>query len=374
MDEWSQVDTSGKRYMDFEHVLVAGGGSGGHVFPALAVAEQLVERGWRMSWLGRHEGLERELLENRGLAYHALPARAIVGRSLAQRAVAAGGMGISAIRARGLIRRIHASVVLGTGGFVSAAGVMGAGLAGCPVVLLEPNVVPGAANRWLSRWAKVAAVATPETARHLRCPVEETGVPIRSEFAVAAPPPPLDGPLRLLVLGGSQGARRINEIVPVAIERLAAMPGGVQVTHQAGGAHVEQTRAAYERCAPEGVELSLVPFLEDVQGAMSRAHLIISRAGAITLAEICAVGRASLLLPLSLAGAHQSSNARRLVKAGAAAMVEPEALSAERFVQELVELAGDRRRLQEMAEAASSLARPQATAEIASLIERVVGV
>lgn len=137
---------------------------------------------------------------------------------------------------------------------------------------------------------------------------------------------------------------------------------------------MEQTRADYERCALQGVELSLVPFLEDVQGAMSRAHLIVSRAGAITLAEICAVGRASLLLPLSLAGAHQLGNARRLVEAGAAAMVEPEALSAERFVQALVELAEDRRRLREMAEAASSLARPQATAEIASLIERVVGV
>ena len=370
-DEWDQVEASDKRTMELEHVLVAGGGSGGHVFPALAVAEHLVERGWRMSWLGRHSGLERDLVTSRGLPYHALSARAIVGRTVGQRAMAMGGMGISALRARRLIRHIGASVVLGTGGFVSGPGVMGAKLAGCPIVLLEPNVVPGVANRWLSRWANVAAVACPETGRQLSCPIAETGVPIRTEFSQPATPLDFDGPLRLLVLGGSQGAQQLNDWLPTAVEKLAARYPGIQVTHQVGAGNMERARTGYDQRNLTAVDLSLVPFLEDVRAEMSRSHLIISRAGAITLAEICAVGRASLLLPLALAGAHQSGNARRLVEAGAAVLLEPDDLDVEGLSQTLIGLVDDRHRLQQMAAAALGLARPRASLEIADLIERV---
>ena len=357
--------------MDFEHLLVAGGGSGGHVFPALAVAEQLVARGWRMSWLGRNEGVERDLVKQRGLNYYGLPARPLVGRSLAQRALAAGEMGVSAIRARQLIRRIEAGVVLGTGGFVSGPGVMGAGLTGRPTVLLEPNVVAGAANLLLSRWATVAAVAARETGDQLRCPVEETGVPVRSEFAASAEPMILGGPLRLLVLGGSQGARQLNELLPAAIEPLAAANPDMQVTHQVGATLLDEARAAYRRQNLEGVELSLVPFLEDVPKAMTRAHLVISRAGAVTLAEICAVGRAALLLPLSLAGSHQTGNARRLVDAGCAEILEPDEVTSQGLTESLSGLTSNRERLREMGEAALSLARPRASVEVADLVEKV---
>ena len=264
-------------------------------------------------------------------------------------------------------------MVLGTGGFVSGPGVMGAGLAGRPAVLLEPNVVAGAANRLLSRWATVAAVAARETGAQLRCPVEETGVPVRSGFATGAESVSLEGPLRILVLGGSQGAQRLNELLPAAIGTLAMTQPGMQVTHQVGATGLDETQAAYRQQNFEGVDLSLVPFLEDVPQAMSRAHLVISRAGAITLAEICAMGRAALLLPLSLAGSHQKGNARRLVDAGSAEMLELDEVTPARLAETLAELTEDRERLQRMGEAALSLARPQASVEIADLVEKAVG-
>lgn len=326
-----------------------------------------------MSWLGRQEGMEQDLVQQRDLTYFGLPARAIVGRSIGERVLAMGDMGISAIRARQLIRRIGAGVILGTGGFVSGPGVMGAALAGRPAVILEPNVVAGAANRWLSRWATVAAVAARETGSQLRCPVEETGIPIRSEFAVGAETASLEGPLQVLVLGGSQGARQLNQLLPAAIGALALTRPGMQVTHQVGATGLDETQAAYKQQDLQGIDISLVPFLEDVPQAMRQAHLVVSRAGAITLAEICAMGRAALLLPLSLAGSHQVGNARRLVDAGCAESLASDEVTPERLAESLTRLTEDRVRLQRMGEAASSLARPRASVEIANLIEKAVG-
>jgi len=357
--------------MGFEHVLVAGGGSGGHVFPALAVAEQLAERGWLVSWLGRVAGMERELVEGRGLQYHGLPARAVVGRSTAARATAMTGVGVSAWRARKLIRRLEVDVVLGTGGYVSAPGVMGAALARRPTVLLEPNAVPGVANRWLSRWASVAAVASQNASGGLHCPVEETGVPVRGEFSGEHRPAELAGPLRLLVLGGSQGARQLNELVPPALQQLAASHPDVHITHQVGPTLIDEARQAYGQHPVAGLRLSIVPFLDDVQGAMASAQLIISRAGAITLAEICAVGRAALLLPLSLAGSHQLANARHLAASGGARLLEPSDATVEEFTEALGALVEDRARLQVMGQRLHGLARPRAAAHVADLVERV---
>lgn len=357
--------------MEREHVLVAGGGSGGHVFPALAVAEQMDERGWRVSWLGRVEGMERELVEGRGLRYYGLPAKAVVGRSIPARAMAITSLGASALRARRLIRRLEVGVVLGTGGYVSAPGVMGAVLARRPIVLLEPNAEPGVANRGLSRWATVAAVASSDTAAGLHCPVEETGVPVRGEFVSDHRPASSTGPLRLLVLGGSQGARQLNELLPPALQQLAAVHPGIEVTHQVGSALMDEARRAYEKHPVAGLQLSIVPFVEDVHQAMSAAHLVISRAGAITLAEICAVGRAALLLPLSLAGSHQVANARHLVAAAGAELLEPQDASVASLQEVLGMLLADRRRLRDMGQKSFDLARPRAATDVADLVERV---
>lgn len=350
------------------HVLLAGGGSGGHVFPGLAVADALVERGFGVSWAGAAGGIEERLVGAREIAFHALPARPVVGRSLLGKAGALFTLAFSALRARSLVRRLDARVVVGTGGYVSAPAVVGAKLASRPVVLIEPNADAGTANRALSRWAVEAMVAHPETAEQLRCPTRVTGVPVRAELIDAQSPLPEGPPWRVLVLGGSQGAKQLNEILPRALARLADEFDGLEVLHQAGTRHLQATRAAYGQAAARRaaagklsrLDAQVTPFIDDMAAAMARSHLLISRAGAITLAEICAVGRPSLLIPLDLAGGHQISNARRLADAGAAEMLFGDEVEPERLTAVLRALLGDLGRLRGMAEAARRLSCPDA--------------
>ncbi len=360
------------------HVLLAGGGTGGHIFPALAVGEELVSRGWRVSFAGSASGLEARLVPERGIAFHALPARPLVGRGLVAKVQALAVAARSAFAAAGLLRRIGAQVVLGTGGYASAPAVLGARLARRPVLLLEPNARAGVANRLASRCASGAAVGWSATAKDLRCPSWVTGVPVRAAFfAVPAELPP--APLRLLVLGGSQGAQSINQALPAAIRRLSGSHPALRVLHQAGARNLEAARAAWAEAGFAGDErIEVVPFLDDVAAAMAASHLLVSRAGAITLAEICAAGRASLLVPLSLAQGHQVDNAKVLVDAGAAAMILSAELTPERLADRLGELLGelpgDLSRLATMGRAARSLAHPRAVAEIADRLEALGGV
>lgn len=351
------------------HALLAGGGTGGHIFPALAVAEELGKRGWRVSFAGNETGMESRLVAERGIPFHALPAKPLVGRGLAGRVQSLTTLAASGRAASRLIRCLEVDVVLGTGGYVSAPAVVGARLARRPILLLEPNARAGVANRWLSRWATAAAIGYAETALDLKCPAWVTGVPVRERFfASPAELPALspETPPRLLVLGGSQGARQINEAMPEAAKRLA----GVRILHQAGARNVEAARAAYAQ-AGIGEQVEVVPFLDDVAGAMAESHLLVSRAGAITLAEICAAGRPSVLLPLAIAQAHQEDNARLLVDAGAAEMLLADELG--RLGDRLADLLAAPGTLQRMGEAARSLAKPRAVAEIADRMELLGG-
>jgi len=398
------------------HVLLAGGGTGGHVFPALAVAEELAGRGWRVSFAGAAAGLEARLVAARGLPFHPLPARPFVGRGPLARLGALGTLAASARAAAKLVRRLGVDAVLGTGGYVSAPAVLGARLARRPALLLEPNAHAGVANRWLSLLAQGAAVGYAETVRDLRCPAWVTGVPVRAAFfavpALVGPhppgpplPPPLtpapgeggtssgeawgrpspgeggrgggrgdggEGRLRLLVLGGSQGAQQVNRVLPAAAARLLAALPALSILHQAGARNLEETRQAYAALDLGdliGPRVEVVPFLDDVAGAMAASHLLISRAGAITLAEICAAGRPALLLPLAIAQGHQVDNARVLAAAGAAEVLAepaPDSLAAR-----LIALFGDPARLAAMGRAARGLAKPRAVADIADRLESV---
>jgi UDP-N-acetylglucosamine--N-acetylmuramyl-(pentapeptide) pyrophosphoryl-undecaprenol N-acetylglucosamine transferase len=359
--------------MGFEHVLVAGGGSGGHVFPALAVVHELAARGCRVSWLGRVDGMEKSLVKDHGMPYYGLPAAAVVGRGLPQRVLALGRTALSAVQARSLIRRHGIDVVLGTGGYASAPGVLGARLAGRPAVLLEPNATSGTANRWLSRWAAAAAVASLQGTRDLGCRVEPIGVPVRSEFQRPFEPPAQTGPLRILVLGGSQGARQLNELLPEALAELAPAYPGLEVMHQVGEAHVDDAERAYAVPSLTGLAVRIVPFLQDMAMAMSSAHLVISRAGAITLAEVCAIGRAALLLPLGLAGSHQVANARRVVATGGARMIFGDETNASALARVMSELLASREGLTQMGCACRLLYRREAATDIADLLAEVAG-
>jgi UDP-N-acetylglucosamine--N-acetylmuramyl-(pentapeptide) pyrophosphoryl-undecaprenol N-acetylglucosamine transferase len=361
------------------HAVLSGGGSGGHVFPGLAVADELARRGWEVSWVGSTRALDARLVEERRVPFHGLPARPLVGRGPAAKVLALMTLAASVWRARGLLRRLGARVVVGTGGYVSAPSVVAGRLASRPVLLLEPNAEAGFANRLLSRLAAEAAVAFDEAAATLKCPVHTTGIPIRGEFfdvPAALPPSP---PWRILVLGGSQGARQLNQALPAALGQVAkTLDGPLSVLHQTGESHLESTRAAYAEALgeapPPAVEVT--PFLDGVAAAMAESHLVVSRAGAITLAEICAAGRPSLLVPLTLAGGHQMTNARRMAARGAAEVLAADAgaeVLAENLAATLTRLLGDRGGLEAMAAAARELSRPGAAGAIADRVEHLGG-
>lgn len=359
------------------HVLLAGGGTGGHVFPALAVGDELRARGWRVSFTGMAGGIEERLAGEREIAFHPLPARPLVGRGLGAKLGALTTLARSAGAAKRLIQEIGADVVLGTGGYVSAPAVLGARFAGRPVLLLEPNGKAGVANRWLSRWATAADVGYRETMADLKCPSRLTGVPVRPAFfAVPAMPATLPAsPLRLLVLGGSQGARQINEAMPAAAKLLLARLPSLTIVHQAGARNLEDAKAAYRK---EGLDsrIQLVPFLDDVAGAMAASHLLVSRAGAITIAEICAAGRPSVLVPLAIAKAHQMDNARLLVEAGGAVVIPSAEFSPERLAEQIADLlsgVSGGPALEAMGRAARSLSRPRAAADIADHLAEIGG-
>ncbi len=353
------------------HALLAGGGTGGHVFPALAVAEELRLRGWAVSFAGLAGGLEERLAGERGVAFHPLAARPLVGRGVFGKVKALGTLGASALAAKRLLRQLGADVVVGTGGYVSAPAVLGARMAGKPVLLIEPNARPGVANRWLSRWASGAVVAFRESLQDLKCPCWVTGVPVRAEFFAVEPAPPPGGAPRLLVLGGSQGARQLNETLPRAARTLFERIPGLRILHQAGGRNLDEAREAYSAQGLGAPQVEVVPFLSDVAAAMAGSHLLVSRAGAVTVAEICAAGRPSLLVPLAIAQGHQVENARVLAEAGAAEMLTSAELTPESLAGRLGALLADPELLAEMAEEARRLANPGAVEEIADRVEEL---
>lgn len=353
--------------MTADLAIVAGGGTGGHVFPALAVAEELGGRGWRVEWMGREEGMEKRIVLDRRIPYHGVPARALVGGGPVGKGLALSTLAVSALKAWRVIRSRAARVILGTGGYVSAPAMLGARLAGRPTVLLEPNFDAGVANRWLSRWSEVAAVGFAETAAGLDCRAEVTGVPVReSFFEVPAASP--DGRPRLLVLGGSQGAQQLNQLLPEALERLAPEVAELEVLHQAGESHLEATRKDYENRDLGGIKVEVEPFLDDVAGEMGRSNLVVSRAGAVTLAEICAAGRPAVLIPLAVAGGHQRSNAERLAETGGAVALGTTDVTADDLTLTLGGLLADRPGLVRMGEILRRLARPEAASDIADLM------
>jgi UDP-N-acetylglucosamine--N-acetylmuramyl-(pentapeptide) pyrophosphoryl-undecaprenol N-acetylglucosamine transferase len=387
----------GKDARNAPHALLAGGGTGGHVFPALAVAEELLARGWRVSFAGTPSGLEARLVPERGIDFHVLPARPLLGRGPVARALALATLARSAVSAAGLVRRLGVTAVLGTGGYASAPAVVGGRLAGRPVLLLEPNARAGVANRWLSRFATAAAVGYEETARGLKCPATVTGVPVRAEFfsvpelsensgagasgdsSLAArgtsEAPAVLGAARasLLVLGGSQGARQLNRALPAAAAVLLAEMPELRIVHQAGARHLDETRAAYAAAGATARQAEVVPFLDDVAGAMAACRLLVSRAGAITVAEICAAGRAALLAPLAIAEGHQQDNARVLAAAGGAEVLGLPDLEPAPLAARLAALLRDGARLAAMGRAARALARPDAAAAIAGRLETLAG-
>lgn len=339
-------------------VLIMAAGTGGHVFPALSIAQKLQERDVRTEWMGTHQGMENRLLEGTGIRIHAVSAKGLKGKGLA-RLITAPFMLIQALfQSMRVLSQVNPDCVLGMGGFVSGPGGLAAKLMGRKLVIHEQNAVPGATNKLLAKIANQVFEAFPNTFNSSK-KVMHTGNPIRREIAALAKRPRSIGEpserLRILVLGGSQGALAINEIVPVV---LAAMPetSRPQVRHQAGEATLQRTRAIYtEQGLGSGEEV--VPFIGDMAEAYGWADLIICRSGASTVSEIAAVGLPSILVPYPHhSDRQQTHNANWLVSAGAAFLLEQEDLSFDALSTLLHDLNADRAKLQEMSDIAKSIA------------------
>lgn len=349
-------------------LLVMAGGTGGHIFPGIAVAEALRAKGWRIVWMGNPDGMEARLIPARGYETAWVRFTALRGKGLLRKLMLPVNLLAGFWQALRQLRRVRPDVVLGMGGYISFPGGMMAALTGRPLVLHEQNSVAGLANRVLAGVADSVLSGFPQVLENARW----VGNPVREEIAAAAPPAQRfagrSGPLRLLVVGGSLGASVLNLTVPQALARI---PAGQRplVTHQAGEKQIDALRAAYREA---GVDGELLPFIDDMAARYAAADLVICRAGALTVAELAAVGVASVLVPFPHAvDDHQTGNARFLSEHGAAILLPQHELSADALAGLLARL--NRERLLEMACKARELAKPQAAFEVAAECERLAG-
>ncbi len=341
-------------------VMIMAGGTGGHVFPALAVAKRLTELGAQVFWIGTPSGIEARLVPAQGIEIEWIPVRGLRGSGVGRLLAAPWTVGRALLRVWTVARRRRPAVALGMGGFVSGPGGVMARLLGVPLVVHEQNRVPGLTNRWLARLATRLFEAFPGSFA-ADAGAQVSGNPVRAEIAALPAPEQRHlgqrGRLRLLVLGGSQGALALNRTLPKA---LALLPPARRplVRHQAGAATLAVTQAGY---AEAGVAGEPVAFIEDMAEAYGWADLVLARAGALTLSELAAAGVGSLLVPYPHAvDDHQTRNAAWLVEAGAARLLPQATLSAEGLAAQLEELDRDRDSLLALAQAARAQARIKA--------------
>ena len=348
-------------------VLVMAGGTGGHIFPGLAVAQALRAQGWQVHWLGAPASMESRLVPPRGFAFEPVAFSGVRGKGLATLALLPLRLMRACWQSLQVLARVRPDVVLGFGGYISLPGGLMAWLRRTPLVLHEQNSVAGAANKVLARLARRVFSAFPKALAG----AQHVGNPLRAEFLQQAPPEQRfagrSGPLQILVLGGSLGAQALNRIVPQALAQLPAAQRPL-VLHQSGEQHIEALRSAY---AQAGVQAELTPFIDDTASAMARADLIICRAGASTVTEIAAVGAAALFVPFPAAvDDHQTHNARFLADQGAAWLMPQSTLTASGLAQWLAQC--DRPRLLGCAQAAKALQNLQATAAMVAACQEVL--
>jgi UDP-N-acetylglucosamine--N-acetylmuramyl-(pentapeptide) pyrophosphoryl-undecaprenol N-acetylglucosamine transferase len=346
-------------------VLIMAGGTGGHVFPALALARELRERSWQVVWLGTRRGLEARLVPAEHIALEWLSVSGLRGKGVLVWLSAPLKLARALLQALAVIRRRRPVLVVGLGGFVAGPGGIAAWLLRRPLLIHEQNAIAGFTNRCLARLARRVLTAFPGSFAP-RVHAQVVGNPVRREISDLPPPSQRfalrDGPMRVLVVGGSQGATRLNATLPRALARAAAtQPFDVQ--HQAGERWIDAARRSY---AEAGMSARLQPFIEDMAAAYGWADLVICRAGALTVSELAAAGVAAILVPFAAAtDDHQTRNAEFLVDAGAAIMIAERELSAERLAAELLRLCPGRGPLLAMAERARALARPRAAHDLA---------
>jgi len=355
-------------------ILVMAGGTGGHVYPALAVARVLQQHALEIVWLGTRRGLESRVVPAAGIDIECISIRGLRRKGVLAVLVAPLQLGWALMQSLGVILRRRPVAVLGMGGFASGPGGLAAWLTFRPLVIHEQNAVAGLTNRLLARLARVVLQAFPGSFNS-KVNAETVGNPVREDIAAVAEPAirysDRQGPLRLLVLGGSQGALALNRTVPAALALLPVEQRPI-VRHQCGSRTLDKARDAY---AVGGVDVELLPFIEDMASVYAWTDLVVCRAGALTVAEICAVGLPALFVPYPAAvDDHQTANARSMVEAGAAEIIAESSLSAAELAKLLRKWLSSRAELQVQAEKARRLAKPQALARIAELCLQQAGV
>jgi len=353
------------------HLVIMAAGTGGHIIPGLAVASEMKRRGWSVSWLGTQAGMENKLVPASGIALDTIGFSGLRGKSVVQ--TMTGGLRL--LKAFwdcfGHLRRRGADAVLGMGGYVCFPGGLMASLLSKPLVLVNADAAMLLSNRSLLPVADRVAFGFDGDAAAKTKNAIVTGNPVRAE--IEALPAPAEryagrsGPLRLLVVGGSLGAKVLNETLPAALARLPA-ERRLRVTHQTGNAHFDAVSRAYDQA---GVDAEVLPFIDDMPRRLADCDLMVCRAGAITVSELCAAGVPALLVPLIVkTTSHQRDNAEYMARHGAAVHLPQAELTAAKLADALAGL--DRPALQAMATKARALARPQAAARVADLIEGLV--
>ncbi len=348
-------------------ILVAAGGTGGHIFPGVAVADELRRRdpATRVVFVGTPRGLESKIVPRAGYELELLPILPLnaVGALRALKGLLALPWGL--LKAAWVVRRLRPQAVLGVGGYAGGPVTLAAALMGVRTVILEPNARPGFTNRVLRPFVRFAACSYEEAQKEFGKKGVLTGNPVRGGFA-AVPRRVHALPHGLLVFGGSQGSRVINRAM---VDALPALPAGdrLRIVHQTGEAMRDEVAAAY---AAHGREAEVVPFLHDMEQRLAEADLVVCRAGATSCAELAVAGRASVLVPFAAAADdHQRKNASAMQAAGAARMVEEKELGGESLARAVNEVLKDPGRLEAMEEAARKLGRPDAAARVADLLE-----
>jgi UDP-N-acetylglucosamine--N-acetylmuramyl-(pentapeptide) pyrophosphoryl-undecaprenol N-acetylglucosamine transferase len=339
-------------------ILIMAGGTGGHIFPGLAVAEQMRAAGWEVVWMGARGGMEERLVPKHGYRAAWIRAKAARGKGIVQKLLLPANLLYSFWESARCIRRLRPNVVLGLGGYVAFPGGMMASLLNRPLALHEQNAIPGLANRVLAQVSDKVMAGFPQALKG----AEWTGNPVRAEIAAIPAPESRfagrQGPLKILVVGGSLGAQALNEAMPRALALLENRP---LVVHQAGEKHLDALKRHYKDA---GVQGELVAFIDDMARRYAEADLVVCRAGAVTVAELSAGGMASILVPFPHAvDDHQTANGKFLAERGAAILIQQRDLTPQALAQRIQGL--DRSRLLEMARQARALGKPDAARVVA---------
>jgi UDP-N-acetylglucosamine--N-acetylmuramyl-(pentapeptide) pyrophosphoryl-undecaprenol N-acetylglucosamine transferase len=357
-----------------EKVVIAGGGTGGHLFPGIALAEEFTRRkeGWEVIFVGAGRGLEQRILPRWGFELVTIPAAPLKGRSWWGKAAALSTLLLGLWWSIVFLRRISPRLVIGLGGYSAGAVVLAAYLLGIKRVIQEQNVQPGFTNRMASRFAQRVFLSWAEGARFFpSTKVRVTGNPLRHAVLEGRGKKQSGKGFTLLILGGSQGATAINRAMIEAAPLLSEIKKDLRITHQTGAADYQWVQEGYEK---EGFQTSVHPFIDEMAPCYREAHLAICRAGAATITELCAWGRASILIPYPFAADdHQRKNAEVLVRQGAGRMIPDQELSGRRLSAEILSLYRNCAALQEMEKKAAALGQPDAAARIVDECYRLLG-